>query len=78
MDWLLELAPALGVEPVADAHVEGLLDMSRDVAHSVERRATPLAMFLLGMAVERRRSAGVAFETALDEALTGMRATLPA
>ncbi len=53
MEWLEELAATLGVPPLTDAQAEGLLAVSREVAHGVERKATPLAAFLLGRAVER-------------------------
>lgn len=65
MDWLDDLATALGVEPLTDAQAEALLAVSREVAHGVERKATPLAAFLLGRAVERRGGDG--FTEALAE-----------
>jgi Domain of unknown function (DUF6457) len=54
MDWLDDLATTLGVEPLTDSQAEALLAVSREVAHKVERKATPLAAFLVGRAVERR------------------------
>lgn len=53
MEWLDELATTLGVPPLTDAQAEALLAVSREVAHGVERKATPLAAFLAGRAVER-------------------------
>jgi hypothetical protein len=53
------------VEPLSDSQAEALLAVSREVAHGVERKATPLAAFLLGRAVERR--GGDAFTEALAE-----------
>lgn len=47
-DWLQHVASELGVEP-PDA-VDSLLDAARVVAHSVERRATPLTTYLIGLA----------------------------
>lgn len=47
-DWLQHVASELGVEPPADA--DPLLDTARVVAHSVERRATPLTTYLIGLA----------------------------
>ena len=73
-DWTDELAVALGVEPLGGEDAERLLGAARDVAHRVERKATPLAAFLLGVAVERRAASGVA----LPEALTGVLVTLEA
>ena len=45
------IAGELGVEPAAD--VEPLLDAARVVAHSVERRATPITTFLIGLAAAK-------------------------
>ena len=53
MDWLDDLAATLGVAPLTDAQAEALLAVSREIAHGVERKTTPLAAFLLGRAVER-------------------------
>ncbi len=53
MEWLDELAASWGVVPLTEAQTEALLAVSRDVAHGVERKATPLAAFLLGRAVQR-------------------------
>jgi hypothetical protein len=64
MDWLDDLAETLGVERLTDAQAEALLAVSREVAHGVERKTTPLAAFLLGRAVERDGSAD-AFTTHL-------------
>jgi len=53
MEWLDELAATLGVTPLTDAQAEALLAVSREVAHGVEKKATPLAAFLLGRAVQQ-------------------------
>jgi hypothetical protein len=53
MEWLEDLATVLDVPALTDAQAEALLAVSREVAHGVERKATPLAAFLLGRAVER-------------------------
>ena len=50
-EWLRELAADLGIDD--DVAVEPLLDTARVVAHSVERRATPLTTYLIGVAVGR-------------------------
>ena len=47
-DWLQHVASELEVEPPAAD--EALLDAARVVAHSVERRATPLTTYLIGLA----------------------------
>ena len=77
-DWLSTAAEALGVDPIDDATQERLLGAARDVAHGVERKLTPLATFLLGVAVERRmcrraRSAPAAFEAAVRGPRAGDR-----
>ena len=48
-DWLAAAAAELGVDPTVDTRL--LLDMTRDVAHGVERPAAPLTTYLLGLAV---------------------------
>jgi hypothetical protein len=68
MEWLDELAATLEVPALTDAEAEALLVVSREVAHGVERKATPLAAFLLGRAVERRGG-----EHAFTEALGVLR-----
>ena len=49
--WLSELATTLGVED--DVDVDGLLDVAREVAHGVERRAAPLTTYLIGVAAAK-------------------------
>jgi hypothetical protein len=67
MEWLDELAKTLGVAALTEAEAEALLAVSREVAHGVERKATPLALFLLGRAVQARG------EGSFTEALTTLR-----
>ena len=57
-DWLTQAASTLGVEALDDDSQERLLGAARDVAHGVERKLTPIATYLLGVAVERRVAAG--------------------
>ena len=70
-DWLEQAASMLGVEVLDDESQERLLGAARDVAHGVERKLTPIATYLLGVAVERRVAAGeerpAAFAAALAE-----------
>lgn len=42
------------------AEARELLDLTRVIAHTEERRFAPLAAFVAGVAVERMRAAGVA------------------
>jgi hypothetical protein len=76
-DWLQQLAAALGVDPVDEAQITDLLDAARDVAHTVERKVTPVATFLLGAAVQRRIGHGARSSDALHDALVDLRAVLP-
>ena len=75
--WLEELARTQGVDALSDGEVQSLLNVARDVAHRVERKVTPLAAFLLGMAVERRLSTGASRGEALDDAIAELDGLLP-
>jgi hypothetical protein len=75
--WLGALATTLGVDPLTDDQVVELLGVARDVAHGVERRATPLATFLLGAATQRRIGHGATAADAFADALTELQTTLP-
>jgi Domain of unknown function (DUF6457) len=76
-DWLETIATTLGVDPLDAEQIQELLDVARDVAHGVERKATPLATFLLGAAVQRRIGHGSTSQEAFDAATTELRAILP-
>jgi hypothetical protein len=55
-DWLATAAAELGVDAgVLD--VDAVLDLARDVAHHVERKAAPLTAFLVGYAAGRAAGA---------------------
>lgn len=75
--WIERLAATLGVATPSEADQETLLDVSRDVAHGVERKVTPIAAFVLGTAVGARVAAGQDRERALTDAISALRATLP-
>lgn len=47
--WLDQLAQVLGID-AAQVPVDDLLDLTRDIAHGVERKAAPLSTFMLGLA----------------------------
>jgi Domain of unknown function (DUF6457) len=50
--WLEAACAELGIDPgTADART--ILDLTRDVAHQVDRPAAPLTAYLLGVAVGR-------------------------
>jgi hypothetical protein len=75
--WLEGLARTQGSDALSDGEIESLLNVARDVAHRVERKVTPLATFLLGMAVERRMSAGASRGEAFDNSITELEGLLP-
>ena len=76
MEWLTELAAALGVDPIDEGQQADLLDAARDVAHGVERKVTPLAADQLGTAVGRRIGEGASPDAAFAEALADLRGAL--
>ena len=51
MEWVDRLAAELRLDPLSAHENEHLLTASREVAHRVERKATPLAMYVLGLSV---------------------------
>ena len=48
-EWLVAAAEALGVDPPEGQ--DDLLDLTREIAHGVERRMGPLTLLMLGQAV---------------------------
>lgn len=54
--WLDLVARELSVD--ADVEAGPLLQTARDVAHNVERKATPLTTFLIGVAIGRAGTDG--------------------
>lgn len=77
MDWIDGFAEELRLEPLSPHEVEHLLATSRDVAHLVERKATPLAMYLVGLAVGRGISEGRTRDDAIEEAVHSLLLRLP-
>ena len=70
-DWIDELCDVLDVEVEVDEAL--ILDLARDAAHNVERRAAPITTFLLGYA-----AAGFDGDPAEVERLAGLAAALAA
>ena len=64
--WLARLAAELGTEDALpdEGAVRDLLDLTREVAHGVERVAGPLSTFLVGVAVGRGADLAAATEAA--------------
>lgn len=76
-EWTDRLARTLGVAPI-DASLEGpLLDASREIAHRVERKDTPLSTYLLGVAAGARIADGSDPADALREVVDALLASLP-
>ncbi len=53
MDWVNALANELKLGSLSKHEADHVLAASREVAHRVERKATPLAMYVVGLAVGR-------------------------
>ncbi len=70
-DWIDELCDELDIEVEVDESL--VLDLARDAAHSVERRAAPISTFLLGYA-----AAGANGDQAETERLAALAAALAA
>jgi Domain of unknown function (DUF6457) len=49
--WVTEVCAALGLDDEVDT--DSLLELARDVAHGIERRAAPVTTFLVGLAAGR-------------------------
>jgi len=77
-DWIDRLAAALGEDPLSETETTRLLGVSREVAHRVERKITPLAAFLLGSATGGSVAGGVSRPDALAAALATLERLLPA
>ena len=78
MAWIDDVASALGETALNEAETEGLLEAARDIAHRVERKNTPLATFLMGMAAARAEAAGTTREAAVVSARETVNSLLPA
>jgi hypothetical protein len=76
-DWLGQLSMMLGDARLSDEEQGLLLDVARDVAHGTERKAAPIAAFLLGAAVARRVLAGEERHAALSASAADLRSLLP-
>jgi hypothetical protein len=75
--WIDRLAAALGEDPLTEAETNRLLRSSREVAHRVERKTTPLAAFLVGSAAGRGLAGGAPRGEALSAALGALESVLP-
>ena len=78
MEWIEGLANELELEQLSKHEVDHLLTSARDVAHRIERKTTPLAMYLVGVAVGRRMAEGSTRDEALEDAIHTLLFRLPA
>ena len=72
--WLETAASTLGVESLTHAEIDALLDATREVAHTTERRYAPLTAFLVGVAAA---SADADREEAVADYIDRLRGVLP-
>jgi Domain of unknown function (DUF6457) len=75
--WIERLAETLGEEPLSETESTRLLAASREVAHRVERKTTPLAAFLVGSAVGRSIGRGGDRSDTLEAVLGDLERLLP-
>lgn len=75
--WTERLAQALDVDPLDAQQEAALLRVSRDIAHRVERKETPLSAYLLGVAAGSRIATGSAPGEALEAVTSALRDALP-
>lgn len=76
-EWTDGLAETLEVTRLDAGQQDVLLNVSREIAHRVERKETPLSTYLLGVAVGGRTAAGADPVDALKEAVDATLALLP-
>ena len=67
-DWIDELCDVLDVEAEVDEAL--VLDLARDAAHNVERRAAPITTYLLGYAAGLQDANPAAIEALAAKATT--------
>jgi hypothetical protein len=77
-EWIDELAAAVGQPPLTPDETGEILRVAREVAHRVERKATPLAAFLLGLHVAGRIAGGDGRATAVEASIADLDRLLPA
>jgi uncharacterized protein DUF6457 len=76
-EWIDELAAAVGHPPLEGSETAALLQVSREVAHRVERKVTPLAAFLIGLDVAGRMAAGESRGAAIAASIAKVERLLP-
>jgi hypothetical protein len=76
MDWVDGLATELRLDALSKHETDHLLSASREVAHRVERKATPLAMYVVGLSVGRQM-ADRTRDDAIEDAIHALLLRLP-
>jgi hypothetical protein len=76
MKWIDGLAAELHLDALSAHENEHLLSASREVAHRVERKATPLAMYVIGLSVGSQL-AGRKRDDAIEDAIHALWLRLP-
>jgi hypothetical protein len=75
--WTDRLADTLSVAPLEADDEARILEASREIAHRVERKDTPLSTFLMGVAVGTLAARGTPREDAVDNAFEVLARILP-
>jgi hypothetical protein len=78
MDWVNALANELNLGSLSKHETDHLLAASREVAHRVERKVTPLAMYVVGLAVGRELAGTTSRDDAIEGVIHALLARLPA
>ena len=73
--WLEHVARELGVQEAAAT--EALLDAAKVVAHTVERRATPVTTYLIGLAAAKEGAGPAEIEAICSRVVELARAWAP-
>jgi hypothetical protein len=76
-DWTDRLAETLGVARLDAEQQASLLHASREIAHRVERKETPLSTYLLGVAAGTRMAGGAEPSAALRDVVDALLTLLP-
>lgn len=66
--WIAQIAAALDVEPTV-VEVGALLDLARDVAHGIERKAAPLTTFVVGYAAGAHGADSAATRSLIEQVI---------
>jgi hypothetical protein len=77
MDWVDRLASELRLDALSAHERNHLLSAAREVAHRVERKVTPLAMYVVGLSVGAQL-ADRTRDDAIEDAIHALLLRLPA